>query len=412
MLRLHDPIARVASVSGVSGPAASRPTVAASRPIPGDRVVDGRDRFLDLVRVVAIVRVLVIHGAATTSTLWWPVPSWILPGMPLVFFTAGALAEPSLRRTGAARFHRDRLRRLLVPYWAVLAVGLATLVVGAAIRGGDRWTLRPHRLLDAVVPIVQPRVAPVLTDLGTHLWFASTFVVLIALTPALVALHRRRPLQPMFTCVALFVVLNTVDRLWVPVPIEVLHIPMYGIFLCAGFGYSDGTLVDRPDRPTGGRVAWLRPSTAAVVVAVAVAVGWTAFLRGTRDLNHDLVGHTCVAAGWLVAVLALRTPLRRIGTTWAHLLDRITPRTLTLYLWGAPAGVVAWRIAEHNSAPAGRLVVYITATVLLTAAALAVFGRLEDLAAGRRVVTADRHHTLRSPRSRVRAPTGLIDLGP
>jgi len=353
---------------------------ATAQPVP----VGDRDRFLDLVRVAAILRVLVVHGTATTGTLWWPLPSWILPGMPLVFFTAGALAAPSVLRHGRVRFHRDRFRRLLVPYWALLATGLVALTVGGAVWGGDRWTLRPQRLVDSVLPVVQPRLAPGLTDLGSHLWFVSTFLVLLLLAPALVDLHRRRPLLPALLCTVVFVVLNAGDRLWTPVTIEILYVPMFGIFLCAGFGYADGSLVARPGRTVGPRRPWLRPTTVAIVVAVAVVGGWTAYMRGTRDLNHDLVGHTCVAAGWLVLVLGLRSRIRRLGERASDLLDRITPRTLTLYLWSAPAGVLAWEAARRSTGSAHPVVVYVLGTAVLTGAALSLFGRLEDLAAGRR----------------------------
>ena len=349
----------------------------------------GRDRFLDLVRAVAILRVLVIHAAATTGSLWWPLPSWVLPGMPLVFFTSGALAAPSVLRHGARRFHRDRYRRLLVPYWALLLTGLTVMAVAGPTLGGDRWTPRWWRMLDAVIPVVQPRVAPGLTELGTHLWFASTFLVLIACTPLLVRLQQRRPLLPLVACTLLFALLSWVDRCWFAVPIEILYVPMYGIFLSAGIGYADGSLVDPGSRlrtrpSTGERRAFLNPVTSALIVAGAVIGGWASYRYGARDLNHDLVGHTCVAAGWLVLVLNARRPLRRLAERLSRPLDRITPRTLTLYLWSAPAGVLAWRIAETTADPRARLTEYLVGTLLLTALAWWAFGRLEDRAAGRR----------------------------
>ncbi len=360
----------------------SGPTTSGSRPGAG------RDRFLDLVRAAAIVRVLVIHAAATTGTLWWPVPSWILPGMPLVFFTSGALAAPSVLRHGTRRFHRDRYRRLLLPYWAFLLTGLTVLVVAGLTVGGDRWTPRWWRLLDAVVPVVQPRIAPGLTELSTHLWFASAFLLLIACAPPLVRLQQRRPLLPLAACASVFALLIWVDRCWFAVPIEVLYVPMYGIFLAAGIAYADGSLVGRPHRPgepppvREGRPL-LNPLTASLIVLGAVVGGWASFRYGARDLNHDLVGHTCVAAGWLVVVLAAREPLGRLARRLARPLDRITPRTLTLYLWSAPAGVLAWRLAETNANAHGRLLAYLIGTAVLTAVALWVFGRLEDRAAGR-----------------------------
>ena len=379
MSGVHDTAQLSTATSVHNGP---RPLGGLDRTLPE---ASGRDRFLDLLRVVAISRVLVVHGAASTGSLWWPVPSWILPGMPIIFFVAGALAFPAVIRRGSQSFHRDRFRRLLFPYWGLLVTGLLVLVVGAILWSGDEWTLRPQRLLDAAIPVIQPRLAPALTDLGTHLWFASTFLVLLALTPALVRWHRWSPMTPVGACLAVFLVLNAVDRLWTPVAIEVLYVPMYGIFLCAGFGYADGSLLGLGRWTSLTRTRpWLWPAVATLVLTAAVIGGWTAYQRGTRDLSWDVVGHTFVAAGWLVVVLALRSPLQQLGERTASVLDRVTPRTLTLYLWSAPAGVLAWRLAERVDQPAGRIASYVIGTTALTAAALAVFGTLEDFAAGRK----------------------------
>jgi fucose 4-O-acetylase-like acetyltransferase len=359
-----------------TGPASDR---AAGSPSRKDR-----DRFLDLVRTVAILRVLVIHAAGTAGWLWWPAPSWVLPGMPLVFFTTGALSVGSLDRHGASGFYRDRFRRLLVPYWALLATGLLTLIVAATVWGGDEWTPRWWRLPDAIVPVVQPRVSPGLTALGSHLWFASSFLLLLALTPWLARIHRQHPLRPLVGCVAAWAVSNWVDRSLVAVPIELLYVPMYGMFLTAGFGYADGTLVHRPGRTAPGTRPTVRPAVAATIVGLAAIGGWLSFRYGTRDLNHDLVGHACVAAGWLVLVLAAREPLGRLAHRAAPLVDRITPRTLTLYLWGAPVGVLAWVLASRVEPGAFRSVTFVALTAGFTGVALCIFGRVEDLAAGRR----------------------------
>lgn len=355
-------------------------TNAAAAPAPRRE----RDRFLDLVRAVAILRVFLIHAAGSTGWLWWPAPSWILPGMPLVFFTSGALAAPSLERHSTRTYWADRYRRLVLPYWALLGTGLVVGAFAWWYWGTDEWTPRWFRVPDAIVPVIQPRVMPGLTDVTTHLWFMSTFLILIACTPWLAAVHRRRPLLPLAIMTAAFAVAVTVDRVWVTVPEEIIYVPLFGMFLCAGFGYADGTLVDRsgitdPDRP-----AALRTPVMVAIVVMSVLGGIALFRSGVRNVNDDPLTHATVAAGWLVLVLAARGPVSRLARRSAAWLDRITPRTLTLYLWGAPAGVVAWRLALHQDSGWARASVYVLGTIALTTAAVVCFGRLEDRAARRR----------------------------
>lgn len=364
-------------------------TVAAApggRPAPAPLPIPPRerDRFLDLVRAVAILRVFMIHAAGSTGWLWWPAPSWILPGMPLVFFTSGALAAPSLERHTTRQYWADRYRRLVIPYWALLGTGLAVGAFAWWYWGTDEWTPRWFRIPDAVIPVVQPRVMPGLTDVTTHLWFMSTFLILIAGTPWLAALHRRRPLAPLAAMTAVFAVVVTIDRVWMTVPEEIIYVPLFGMFLCAGFGYADGTLVNRPGITDAGRPAALR-TPVMVAIVVMSALGGLALLRsGVRNVNDDPLTHATVAAGWLVVVLAARAPISRLAQRSAAWLDRITPRTLTLYLWGAPAGVIAWRLALHQDDGWARTTVYVIGTIAFTMIAVTCFGRLEDRAARRR----------------------------
>ena len=114
--------------------------------------VHGRDRYLDLLRAVALVRVVVYH------IFGWAWLTLLFPSMGVMFALAG-LADGPL--AGAARRSasiRGRIRRLLPPLWAVRR-GAAD----AAVRGG--WKPRPgarvRRLAAAGVlasrPARQPR---------------------------------------------------------------------------------------------------------------------------------------------------------------------------------------------------------------------------------------------------------------
>ena len=117
-----------------------------------------RDRFLDMLRAIAIVRVVIVHMSGATETLGWPLLAYVVPGMPLVFFVSGSLAHASLdpRRESHrsdASFRRDRLRRLLVPYWAFIAT---IVLIGVAWDLASEWaddSVRWSMVARSIVPL-------------------------------------------------------------------------------------------------------------------------------------------------------------------------------------------------------------------------------------------------------------------
>ena len=80
----------------------------------GVRLDPMRNRYIDLLRAVAIARVVVYH------TSGWTLLSF-LPAMSLMFALGGSLMASSLDRSGARAMGR-RLRRLLPSLWLVSAV--------------------------------------------------------------------------------------------------------------------------------------------------------------------------------------------------------------------------------------------------------------------------------------------------
>ena len=70
-----------------------------------------RDGFLDVMRTIALVRVVIWHAFGI------PWISWVIATMPMMFFVAGSLLASTLDRKPIATMYRRRLKRLLVPYW-------------------------------------------------------------------------------------------------------------------------------------------------------------------------------------------------------------------------------------------------------------------------------------------------------
>ncbi|MGI5161586.1 acyltransferase family protein [Microbispora sp. CA-102843] len=157
-----------------------------------ERTPPGRDRHIDLLRAVAIALVVLGHWLAVVVTygervggdtvlafVSWARPlTWLFQVMPVFFLVggfAGAASLGSYRRRGgdAIGWFLSRTDRLIRPTTAfLLTLGGATLL--ALLTGADRATVTLAVWL-ACLP----------------LWFLIAYVIVVLLTPVLLALHRR-----------------------------------------------------------------------------------------------------------------------------------------------------------------------------------------------------------------------------
>ncbi len=153
-----------------------------------------RDRYVDLLRVVALAVVMLGHffmvgvqvdpdGAVeVTNSLtvisWAQWLTWFLQVMPVFFAVGGfsnAVAWTSYRRRGGtyADFMVSRADRLLRPTVAFISTGL---VVGVAVEASGH--------LDQTAIMV-------LRVIAQPLWFIGIYLAVVALAPSMYALHRR-----------------------------------------------------------------------------------------------------------------------------------------------------------------------------------------------------------------------------
>jgi len=305
-----------------------------------------RDRFADLLRVASIVVVVAGHwlmavvgwrdgrveggnAIALVPGLW--LATWLLQVMPLFFFVGGLANLVSARRGGGwAGFVRGRAARLLRPTVAFLAVWtVAAAVLGAA--GVPEAVLRPATRL-----VVQP------------LWFLGLYLLVVALAPAMLRLHRRfGPAVAVWLALAAatadmagrFGGLPGLDRLG---DLNFLLVWLFAHQL--GFLYADGTL---PGWPRRAHLAMAAGGLAALAVLTASG----AWPRSMVGLPGDPVSNMnppslCIVAltVWLVGLAMLvRDPVTR----WLH---RPRPWTMvvtagsslmTLFLWHLTALVLA-----------------------------------------------------------------------
>jgi fucose 4-O-acetylase-like acetyltransferase len=165
-----------------------------------------RDRYVDFLRAASIVVVVLGHwtisliawdGGVIRSTsalgmgagLW--LATWVFQVMPVFFFVGGysnLVAYESARRQGLSTgaFIRGRLRRLLAPslvflgVWAVVQVVLHLTGTGTPTgpRFGDFVLLRGVRPPGQTIPF-------------GPLWFLGVYLLVVALSPVTVWLHRR-----------------------------------------------------------------------------------------------------------------------------------------------------------------------------------------------------------------------------
>ncbi|MDX3540002.1 acyltransferase [Streptomyces sp. MB09-01] len=352
----------------------------------------GRDRYVDLLRVVSLGTVIAGHWlmAAVSSdgigNLLALVPAlqvltWGLQVMPVFFFVGGfshALSYRSLaRRSGTsvyAAFLRARLQRLLRPTLVfVLVWAAAALAVQLAGRGDGQLTGAALRL------VTQP------------LWFIGIYLAMVAFTPPLLKLHERHGWAA-FAALAGAAALVDVLRFALGVPyVEFLNFALVWLAVHQlGFLRADG----RIRRPAALAAAGL--AGAVLLVAYGPYPLSMVGMPGEKVSNMAPPTLALLAHGmWLVGAVQL---LARPAAAWLA-----RPRVwrgvvaangvaMTAFLWHLTAmlGVYGAQLALGLDlpAPAGaawwaQVPVRILAATALTAVFVTLFRRFDAPAAPR-----------------------------
>jgi CubicO group peptidase (beta-lactamase class C family)/peptidoglycan/LPS O-acetylase OafA/YrhL len=337
-----------------------------------------RDPFLDTVRAVAIVRVVLWHatGAALVTYLVAAVPA-------LVFVTGSLLTRSLMRR----RWHTvlaDRYRRLMIPYWVFAAAAFAAMVVAHVVRTDDTTDLPSHALFTWLVPVVDPVGSEWQEGwLTSPLWFIRLMVWLIALSPLLVWAARRAAVASLALLAALTVLIDLAARGdWSATVARAFwyagDLTMFAGFFVLGGLYGTGRLV-------------LRVQT--LLTIAAVCAGGAAVWYATQPVPDNVVNnshpmHLLVGLGWLSLALAAKPWVVRAAETpaVATVVRAITRRSLTIYLWHSVAVVAGYRIVDGigDLPQAVEWGIVLACTAVLTAAIVQLLGWVEDVAAQRR----------------------------
>ncbi|MER7568423.1 acyltransferase [Streptomyces sp. NPDC048523] len=361
----------------------------------------GRDRYLDLLRSLALVRVVLYH------LFGWAWLTVLFPSMGVMFALAGSLMARSLNRPTLSVI-RGRIRRLLPPLWAFSAVVLPLMFVGGWRLSEDpdhsgTWGLL--ELVNYVVPIGAP---PYPWEVGFPsdllestwadqavgpLWYLRAYLWFVLASPLLLWAFRRVPWATLLAPLALTAVVGTG---LVTIPGElgnaVTDFTVYGSCWILGFAHHEGVLAKVP--------RYLAVSGS--VMVMAFALWWASGHLGPEgwDLNDIPLAQAAWSFGFVVILLQYSPSWQELPgrlARWDKLVTLSNNRAITIYLWHnllimatVPIIDLAYRLPFMQS---DRAVEALDATDMLwmfflvwplIGLAILAFGWIEDLAAKRR----------------------------
>lgn len=342
---------------------------------------DQRDSFLDLIRAISIVRVLLLHTMLRPPVVYLPWVMWIYPGMPEVFFVSGAVTAQMLRRRSAPVVIARRVRRIALPYAFYSVCALSVMAITDARSSAAGATVPRSTLWHWLVPVLAPVGSTDRVFLWGQLWYVGAFLLLVFASPLLFWVERR-----IGAWVALFPLAGFAFCLWltkkhnIRVDEAVITAFQFGVFFSLGPSYSRLR-------------AWPWKRLVALSIALGTGGVLTALViepihrKGSQELYSSRSAHLLVGAAWMVLALAAYGPIRRwidshVGVM-RGIVGRINQRTFTMYLWGLPANGVGNAASRKVAGAPGNLAVYLSVSVLAFVGFVLMFGWIEDVAARR-----------------------------
>ncbi|MFD4946955.1 acyltransferase [Streptomyces sp. NPDC058409] len=310
-----------------------QPVAQAATPLAG-ALPGGRDRYLDLLRCVALVRVVVFH------VFGWAWLTVLFPSMGVMFALAGSLMARSLARP-ARDVIRGRLRRLLPPMWAFAsAVVPVMFLLGwkPVKEEGIGWFIRLGCYL---LPVGAP---PYPWENGSPsglleeswadqavgpLWYIRAYLWFVLASPLLLKAFRRMPWPTLLAPIGLTAVTGTG---LVTVPGEtgegLVDFAVFGSCWVLGFAHHDGLLKKVP--------RYLTVSLAAFVMAFGL---WWASGHLTEEgwnLDEIPLAQATWSFGFCVILLQYAPSWRQLPgrlARWDGLITLTNNRAVTIYLW-------------------------------------------------------------------------------
>ncbi|WP_399885663.1 acyltransferase [Streptomyces sp. BBFR51] len=295
-----------------------------------------RDRYFDLLRAVALFRVVLYH---LMGWAWLPV---VFPSMGVMFALAGNLMARSLKRP-AVQVVRSRMRRLLPPLWLLGVVGVTGMVLQGWGPNDDGhpgfWWLH---LAFWILPLSDPPFAEGLSgihgilgedwasELAGPLWYIRAYLWYVLLSPVLLRALRALPWLTILAPLALsaafqFGYLNLPGERF---PSALTDFSTFGACWILGMAHQEGVLKRLP--------RYVVPSVAPVIAALGL---WYALREGFKA-GYDLDSIPFAQAVWSFATVLLLLHVSPSWTEWPRRLRRwdrlitlLNSRAVTIYLW-------------------------------------------------------------------------------
>jgi fucose 4-O-acetylase-like acetyltransferase len=321
-----------------------------------DATPAGRDRYVDFLRVVSIATVVLGHwtitavgrsaggltaGNVLSTTPWLWLATWVLQVMPVFFFVGGfsnMVSWQALERRGGGyvEYLSGRMARLLRPVLVFVAV----------------WLVLPLALGRLGLPAEQ--VELIGKVMGQPLWFLGVYLVVVALAPAMVRLHRRFRLWVPATLAA---TAAAVDALRLAGGLqEIGYLNLLVVWALAqqvGFFYADGTLTRLSCRALAGLAG---AGLAGLVVLTGTGLYPPSMVGLPSDESNMSPPTVCIVAltVWQVALVMLARGrasawLARRGP-WTAVIA-VGSMAMTLYLWHLTAMVALYGLVLAVDGP-------------------------------------------------------------
>ncbi len=301
-----------------------------------------RNRYADLLRVVAIGGVVYGHWLLISITYrngqlsgldaldyisWGQWVTWLFQVMPVFFLVGGYVNAQSWAAHHAdgqtwTIWVRDRAMRLFWP--TAVYVFVAVLAVAIARAAG----------------VNEAEIAEAAWLIALQLWFLPVYLLLIALTPLLLAAHRRWGLA---VPAAMAVAAGLVDIAVVGPHVHVIgyvnYLFVWGSIHQWGFAWQDRTLTDPRWRPFA-----LAAGGAALLAGLLMLGPFKPDMIGSGNTNPPsiaLLAYAAAQAGLVLAAEPFVSRLLQRPRLWQPV-RRLNATVMNVYLWHfVPAIIVA-----------------------------------------------------------------------
>lgn len=329
-----EPVPHARHKAGPRGPdpTLAQPPVAAGGEAPK---APGRDRYLDLLRAVALVRVVVFH------IFGWAWLTILFPSMGVMFALAGSLMARSLSQRTSWSVIRGRLRRLLPPMWAFALLIVPLLFVSGFKPARDEGIWGLIKLANWIFPLgappyPDPAGSPVswmdsswADQAAGPLWYIRAYLWFVLASPLLLWAFRKVPWAALAFPIALTAVITTgVVNIPGETGLALTDFGVYGSCWVLGFAHNDGLFKKVPRYITVSLAAF----------AMAFALWYAQGHLGDEGWNFDEM--PLVQAIWSLGFVAI---LLQYSPSWQKLPGRLASydsvitlannRAVTIYLW-------------------------------------------------------------------------------